>query len=141
MAFPLNAANLIPQKVPIVLVDRLLKSDEEKSVSDFEIREDCIFVKDGVLVLAGLMENIAQTCALRTGYNAMNRGGRVRVGVIGGVKQFTVSRFPAVGERLTTTVKEVLNMDPAMLFSAEILVGGETVASGEMKVFLNDEEA
>ena len=141
MAFPLNAANLIPQKVPIVLVDRLLESDEEKSVSDFEIREDCVFVENGRLVLAGLMENIAQTCALRTGYNALNIGGRVRVGVIGGVKQVTISRFPVVGERLTTIVREVLNMDPAMLFSAEIRVGNEVVASGEMKVFLNDEEA
>ena len=141
MAFPLSAANLIPQKTPIVLVDRLLESDETMSVSDFEIRNECVFVENGLLVSAGLMENIAQTCALRTGFSAQTEGGRVRVGVIGGVKNLTVSRLPAVGERLTTTVTEVLNADPAMLFSAEIRVGDETVASCEMKVFLGDDEA
>ena len=76
MDFPLSAEGLIPQRHPIVLVDRLLDSDVEKSVSDFLIREDCVFVEDGRMVSAGLMENIAQTCALRIGY--LNRGQKVR---------------------------------------------------------------
>ena len=138
MAFPLNAANLIPQKVPIVLVDRLLESDEEKSVSDFEIRKDCVFVENNQLVSAGLLENIAQTCALRIGY--LNRGQRVRIGVVGAVKNFSVLRFPSVGDTLNTTVKEVLYVDPALVVSAETRVGNETIATCEMKVFLTDQE-
>lgn len=85
------------------------------------------------------MENIAQTCALRTGY--LSFGSKVRVGVIGGVKRFKVSRFPAVGERLVTTVKEILYVDPALVVDAEVRAGDETVASCEMKVFLGDDEA
>ena len=139
MVFPLSAENLIPQRNPIILVDSLLESDKEKSVSDFEIRKDCVFVENGVLVSAGLMENIAQTCALRTGY--LNFGNKVRVGVIGGVKRFKVSRFPAVGERLITTVKEILYVDPALVVDAEVRAGDEIVASCEMKVFMSDDEA
>lgn len=139
MVFPLSAEVLIPQRNPIILVDSLLESDKEKSVSDFEIRKECVFVENGVLVSAGLMENIAQTCALRTGY--LNFGNKIRVGVIGGVKRFTVSRFPSVGERLITTVKEILFVDPALVVSAEVRSGDETLASCEMKVFMGDDEA
>ena len=139
MDFPLSAEGLIPQKKPIVLVDRLLESDEEKSVSDFLIRNDGVFVEGGRIVSAGLMENIAQTCALRTGY--LNFGNKIRVGVIGGVKRFTVSRFPSVGERLITTVKEILFVDPALVVSAEVRSSDETLASCEMKVFMGDDEA
>ena len=144
MVFPLDASGLIPQKEPIVLVNRLLYSDEKKSVSDFEIREDCIFVEDGRLVLAGVMENIAQTCALRTGYKSLSGAkgdGKVHIGVIGGIKELTVTRFPVVGERLTTTVTEILNLGPAMVVTAEVRVGDETVASCNMKVFTDEKEA
>ena len=136
MDFPLSAEGLIPQRKPIILVDRLLYSDIEKSVSDFLIREDCVFVDGGLLVSAGLLENIAQTCALRIGY--LNRGQQVRIGVVGAVKNFSVVRLPAVGETLTTTVKEVLYVDPALVVSAETRVGEESVATCEMKVFLTD---
>lgn len=138
MEFPLRAEGLIPQKEPIVLVDRLLDSNKEYSVSDFLIRKDCVFVENGRFVSAGLLENIAQTCALRIGY--LNRGQKVRIGVVGAVKNFSVVRFPAVGETLTTTVKEVLYVDPALVVSAETRVGNESVATCEMKVFLTDQE-
>lgn len=138
MEFPLRAEGLIPQKEPIVLVDRLLDSNEEYSVSDFLIRKDCVFVENGRFVSAGLLENIAQTCALRIGY--LNRGQKVRIGVVGAVKNFSVVRFPSVGETLTTTVKEVLYVDPALVVSAETCVGNESVATCEMKVFLTDQE-
>ena len=138
MEFPLRAEGLIPQKEPIVLVDRLLDSNEEYSVSDFLIRKDCVFVENGRFVSAGLSENIAQTCALRIGY--LNRGQKVRIGVVGAVKNFSVVRFPSVGETLTTTVKEVLYVDPALVVSAETCVGNESVATCEMKVFLTDQE-
>lgn len=138
MDFPLRAEGLIPQRNPIILVDRLLDSDEKASVSDFLIRKDGVFVEDGRFVSAGLLENIAQTCALRIGY--LNRGQQVRIGVVGAVKNFTTLRFPTVGETLTTTVKETLYIDPALVVSAETRVGNEIVATCEMKVFLTDHE-
>ena len=138
MDFPLRAEELIPQRNPIILVDRLLDSDETATVSDFLVRKECVFVDNGRLVSAGLLENIAQTCALRIGY--LNRGQQVRIGVVGAVKNFTVHRLPSVGETLITTVKETLYIDPALVVSAETCVGSERVASCEMKVFLTNDE-
>ena len=138
MDFPLRAEELIPQRNPIILVDRLLDSDETATVSDFLVRKECVFVDNGRLVSAGLLENIAQTCALRIGY--LNRGQQVRIGVVGAVKNFTVHRLPSVWETLITTVKETLYIDPALVVSAETCVGSERVASCEMKVFLTNDE-
>ena len=138
MDFPICAEELIPQRNPIILVDRLLKNNEALSLSDFQIRKDCVFVENGRLSSAGLLENIAQTCALRIGY--LNFGQHVRIGVVGAVKNFSVVRFPAVGETLTTTVKEVLYVAPALVVNAETRIGEESIATCEMKVFLTDHE-
>lgn len=136
--FLLCAEELIPQKKPILLVDSLLESNGNISVSDFLIREDCVFVDAGRLVPAGLMENIAQTCALRIGY--LSFGQRVRIGMVGAVKNFNVFCLPSVGDHLTTTIKVILHIDPALVVDAETRVGDKLVASCEMKVFLVEDE-
>lgn len=138
MNFPLKAEELIPQRNPIVLVDNLLYSDAEKSVSEFLIRKSCVFIENRRITAAGLLENIAQTCALRIGY--LTLGKQVRIGVIGGVKNFFVESLPSIGETLITTVREVFYIDPALVVTAETCVGNFSVATCEMKVFLTNNE-
>ena len=60
---------LIPQRAPIVMVDTLLYFDETKVVSELTILENNMFVQDGYLTEPGLIENMAQTVALYTGYH------------------------------------------------------------------------
>ena len=59
---------LIPQRPPFVMIDKLLSCDMVVTTTELEVREDNIFVADGRLTAEGLMENIAQTCAARMGY-------------------------------------------------------------------------
>lgn len=134
MDFPVKAEELIPQGKPIVLVDRLLECNETKAISDFVVRDDGVFVEDGLLASAGILENIAQTCALRIG--CLNSDQPVRIGVIGAVKNFAVNRLPKIGEVLTTTVQDILYFGTALVVSAETRIGDESVAVCEMKVFL-----
>jgi 3-hydroxyacyl-[acyl-carrier-protein] dehydratase len=48
MSFEIQkAAELIPQKPPFVLVDKLLFADEKKSCCNFTIPEENIFVDQG----------------------------------------------------------------------------------------------
>ena len=53
----------IPQKPPMVMVDKLIFAEEKKVVTSFLIRRDNIFCSDGVFTEAGLIENMAQTAA------------------------------------------------------------------------------
>ena len=59
---------LLPQQKPFVMVGRLIHFDERTTETETEIKADNIFVDDGLFSASGLIENIAQTCAVRIGY-------------------------------------------------------------------------
>ena len=59
---------LIPQRFPFVMVDKLYSYSETELVSGFTIKEDAIFFEKDCLVESGLIEHMAQSVALHTGY-------------------------------------------------------------------------
>ena len=59
--------DLIPQRPPMVMVDRLLHCDPVVTETEFTVREENILVENGRMSACGLVENIAQTCAARMG--------------------------------------------------------------------------
>lgn len=132
---------LLPQRPPFVMIDRLLSSDEVYSVTELLVREDNLFVENKRLTASGLIENIAQTCAARIGYINLSKGGTVKIGVIGSISNLTIERTPKVGEKLTTTIKlleEVFNMT---LVEAVIKSGDEEIVHANMKIALTDKES
>ena len=97
--FPTPALPYIPQRPPFVLVDNLLSCNEEIVVTDFHIPHDHILVENGLLSDAGMIENVAQTCAARIGW--INRDKPIPIGVIGAVNNFEYSALPAAGSALS----------------------------------------
>ena len=59
---------LLPQQEPFVMIDTLVAFDELTTVTETTINERRMFVADSVMSEAGIIENIAQTCAARIGY-------------------------------------------------------------------------
>lgn len=119
----------IPQRPPFVFIDTVQTVDAGQAVTQFTIPADCPLVNDGVLPLAGLMENAAQTCVVRAGQSAGNK-----IGYIGAVKQMAATRFPKVGETLTTRatlIQEVLNIS---LVECETRVNDEVIATTTLKL-------
>ena len=133
---PLN--ELIPQRPPFVMIDRLLSSDTVYSVTELEVRNDNIFVEDERLTASGLIENIAQTCAARIGYINLNNGDTVKIGVIGSISNLNVTRTPKVGERLTTTIQLLEEVFNVTMVLASIKIGEEEIVSANMKIALTD---
>jgi predicted hotdog family 3-hydroxylacyl-ACP dehydratase len=132
---------LLPQRPPFVMIDRLVSCDAVYAVTELLIREDNIFVEDGRLTSSGLVENIAQTCAARIGFLNLNAGGSVMIGVIGSINNLNIVRTPKVGEKLVTTIElvsEVLNLT---LVDAVIRCNGEEITSASMKIALTDKES
>ena len=134
---PVNARSYIPQQPPIVMVDSFLECDEATITTLFEIPEDHIFVQNGQLSAAGLIENIAQTCATRIGW--INRNKPVKIGVIGSINKLEISFFPLAGKTLETRVDVLSEVFEATIVKAEIKCEGKTVAQGEMKVFVTEQ--
>lgn len=125
---------IIPQRKPFILIDELLFCDRDVSRTSYLVRPEAIFVTDGELDTAGIIENMAQTAVARIGYLAKYvDGGRVTIGYIGNVHNLKVLRRPKVGETLITevTLKNVV-MGIAMS-EARVVIGGETIAEASIK--------
>lgn len=138
-----QVTTFIPQREPIVMVHGLLAHEELCSTSTFVVEEGNLFVRDGHLLPSGLMEHIAQSAAIRSGYafTLMPKGEgpqKPPVGFIAALKDFEVHRTPAVGEVLQTTVTQLNDLGNMTVIKGETFSGDELLASCEMKVFLSE---
>lgn len=101
-------SELLLQKPPFVMVDRLTFFSEHEAETEFEVRVDNVFCVDGHLQLGGLVENIAQCNAARIGYYYRYVLGKsVQMGFIGAIRSLTIYCLPSVGEVLKTRIKLV----------------------------------
>jgi len=132
--------SLIPQKFPMAMVDGLLESDHEKTVSTLTIEPENIFVENGFFKEPGMIENIAQTAALRSGFEADKNGEKPSVGFIGSVKKMKIYSLPEVGQTLNTMLTILLEMENISVVKGEITVNGNLVAEGEMNIFLQTKQ-
>lgn len=132
---------LIPQRPPFVMIDKMLSFDKNVTETQLEIRADNIFCKDGRLMAEGLMENMAQTCAARIGYVSLSKNEAVKIGVIGSVSNYEVFRLPKVGEVIITSVEVIEELLQITLVNAVVKCGDETLAQATMKIALMDEDS
>lgn len=140
-----DVLKFIPQRPPIVVVHGLIEHGESSSVSEFHVEKDHLFVRDGKLLPSGLMENIAQTSALRSGYHfaiQMQAGGEMKeppIGFIGALKNFVVIDLPSVGSVLKTTVTVLHEAMGMQVVEASVQCGRNVISTCEMKIFLSQE--
>lgn len=132
---------LIPQRPPFVMIDRLLDYETTNSSSELEVRSDNIFCQNGTLSAAGLMENMAQTCAARIGYHCLVNNLSIQIGVIGAVSNFEVFRTPKVGERIVTTIEVLQELFQITLVKAVVRCGAEVIAEAKMKIALMNDDS
>ncbi|NOX84345.1 MAG: hypothetical protein GXO86_00025 [Chlorobi bacterium] len=127
--------NMIPQAPPMVMVDGLLSSDEQSTTSRLVTDKNNIFCQNGYFHEPGLIENMAQTVALRGGYEAWKNGTEVKKGFIGSVKNFTVFQLPAENTTLHTTITVTSRLMNATMIRGQIFANDTLIAEGEMSIF------
>lgn len=133
---------LLPQREPFVMVGRLVYFDNEKTVVQTEVKEDNIFVENGVFTVSGIIENIAQTCAARIGYvnkYILKKG--IQLGFIGAIRNMNLYRCPKVGETIETTIVIIEEIFGMTLVTASVKSGDDVIADSEMKIALNEVES
>lgn len=130
--------DLIPQRPPFVMVDRLTNCCMTDAVTELTVRSDNIFCDDGKLSQPGVLENMAQSCAARMGWLCMTRNEGVKIGVIGEIRNCVFIRQPKVGELITTRVHIVEDIFNLTLADATMYIGKEEVGRTTMKIALID---
>lgn len=140
-----DVLKFIPQRMPIVVVHGLTEHSDTRSTSVFNVEIDHLFVRDGKFLPSGLMENIAQTSALRSGYHfsqqvpAEGEAPEPPIGFIGALKNFVVADLPSVGSVLYTTVEVTYEVMGMQVVEARVKCGKNVIATCEMKIFLSQE--
>ncbi len=128
--------NLIPQGYPVIMVHELISSNDDTTISGLHITEHNIFCSNGYFREPGIIENIAQTAALRSGYDAYIKNETPSVGYIGSVKKLRIFKLPKYGDLLITKITITGQFDKVLLVAAESKVNDYKVAEGEMNIFL-----
>ena len=134
-SFPiLNISHLIPQKYPIVMVDTLVEFSPESLTSSLTIKADNIFHSNNCLQEPGIIENMAQTVALHTGYDYFLKNMPAPVGYIGSIKKVEIFSLPKLNETISTNVKILQEFLGVTLVNIEVLSAeGKIYATGQMK--------
>lgn len=133
--------NLIPQRAPFVMVDRVLSCDMTDAVTEFVIREDNIFLDDGKFSPAGMVENMAQSCAARMGCINRLRNESVKIGFIGDIRNCQIIRQPRQNEVVKTLVHVIEDVFSLTLAEVEVSVADEVIAKARIKIALSETAA
>lgn len=128
---------LIPQRQPIVLVDKFYGIENNNSYTGLTIKEDNIFFDKGHFSEPGLIEHIAQSAAARIGYICQQKKIPVPIGFIGSVDKMHIYALPSANDELLTEIKIIQEVDVITLIGATVKSGENLIAECRMKIFLN----
>lgn len=135
--FP-KVTRLIPQRPPFLLVDAVVSCDDTDAVTSFVVQQDHLLVEDARLSVAGIVENMAQSCAARMGCVDWLNGVPIKIGYIGDVKDCNIVRRPSCGETLQTHVHIIEEVFNLMLAEVSVSTEGQEIATARMKIAMTD---
>jgi predicted hotdog family 3-hydroxylacyl-ACP dehydratase len=128
--------NLIPQKFPFVMVDKVLAFGENFITSGFTVEEINIFTENSIFQEAGLIEHMAQSVALYTGYQFFLKQEPAPTGYIGSIKSIEIFQLPKVNDNLVTKVNVLQEFAGITLVDISVLLKEVEIARGQMKTVL-----
>ncbi len=126
----------IPQKPPMVMVDRLISAEDKEVVTSFLIREDNVFCSDGIFTEAGLIENMAQTAAAGIGAKPATGNEKPPLGFIGGIRRLKINALPEAGQEITTHIQVEYEVANASIVKGRVFLNESVLAECELKIFL-----
>jgi predicted hotdog family 3-hydroxylacyl-ACP dehydratase len=138
----------LPHRTPMLMVDLILKLDNEYVETIFEIKADNIFVENNLLVEFGLIENMAQTCSsiVAKDYlvdeNNQDIEGADVIGFISAIKRLKINALPKVGAVINTKAS-LVSMFVADTYSlctmsCQTFSGNELLLEGEINLYIQE---
>ena len=132
-----NPLELIPQRPPMVLVDRFEGIDAEGvSTTGYTVVPAGLFVAGGRMSECGIIEHMAQSAAARIGWCCRAEGRPVPMGFIGAVSRLELHDLPRTGAHLRTRLRIVQEIGPLSLAEVRTEADGRPLAEGNLKIYL-----
>ena len=138
--FPISSQEIllkcIPQRAPIVMVDGLLAYNETSVTAQLTVKTTNIFVEKNVLQEPGLIEHMAQTVALHTGFGYFIKNENAPTGYIGSIAGLRINRLPKTNETIQTQATILHEFSGVTLVEIVSKINEEIIASGQMKTVI-----
>jgi len=149
-----EAANLVdikrylPHRTPMLMVDLILKMDDEYAETIFDIKADNIFIENNLFTESGLVENMAQTCSsiVAKDYlvdeNNHDIEGAAVIGFISAIKTLKINALPKVGDVINTQAslvsKFVTDSYSLCTMSCHTFLGDKLLLEGEINLYIQE---
>lgn len=144
----IDIKNYLPHRAPMLMVDMILKMDDERVETFFEIKQDNIFIQNEIFVEAGLIENAAQTCSaiVAKDYyvdeNNIDKEGVDVIGFISALKTLKIHALPKTGSTIKTIAvlasKFVTDDYTLCTMSCQTFNDKELLLEGEINLFIQE---
>lgn len=120
------------------MVDSVISAENSVTITSFLIKDENVFLEDGLFREPGMIENIAQSAAAGIGARSAGTFQNPKLGFIGAIRDLKIFSFPRTGDTIITKVTvthEILN---ATVASGEIRLDGKLFAECELRIFTED---
>lgn len=138
----------LPHREPMLMVDFIVNINAENVETVFTIKEDNIFIDNGVFCEAGLIENAAQTCSSIVARSYFVDDDQCDIpdvdviGFISSVRTIHIHALPKAGCAITTTAHLISRFDTGMyttcMMSCKSYCEGELLLEGEINLFIQE---
>jgi predicted hotdog family 3-hydroxylacyl-ACP dehydratase len=136
-SFPLPIERLLPQRPPMLLLDRLLSCTASEGTADARISAGNLFrLPDDTIHEAALFELMAQAYAAVRGFQDSLAGKPASIGYLAGITRAVVHGAARVGDRLTVSVRQTALLQPFVRAEARVVRDGDLLAEGELTLFV-----
>jgi len=137
LQLPMAAEELIPHRLPMRQVERLLAFHDGEGVVEVVVGgENPLLEEDGTLSEVALVEMLAQAFAAVQGYADRLAGKPVGEGFLVGIRKISIESKARRGDRLTVRIRPVATIEGFAVVEGELSREGETLASGNLKLWL-----
>jgi len=129
-----NIPDLIPQRPPMQMIDKLLYADERSAKGGLLVKASNLFCENGKLRESGLIEFIAQTAAAYTGYRNKMNNNTVNEGYIGAIKNLSIAALPSVNSEIQSEIMIENEIVGFTIITGKVLDKGNVIAECEMRI-------
>lgn len=128
---------LIPQREPMVMVDEHISTENNKTVTRFYIEPTTMFLENGFLSEAGIIENIAQSAAVHSGIIFKQSGSdKAPIGFIATIQELQINFYPKTGDQLQTEISFLGEVLGVSIIEGISYCNQSICASCKMKIFI-----
>lgn len=131
-----GVADLLPQKFPFVMVDQIHEFSETSLVAGLHISDEMLFTENQTFLEAGLIEHMAQSVALHTGYQFFLKNEKAPTGYIGSIKEIVIEKLPQVNDTIFSTITILQEFAGITLVDIVTTLNNVAIAKGQMKTVL-----